>query len=137
MTSTSCLKPLMASASENGVCAQSALEWTKPTTASPLVVNCVAGESFPTHPTGTITLPFQKVDHPRISITSAIIGNGGRLNAALPGSPLTEGLIVFLKRLKDHTVLLCESLSSNITWTYCFSQFQSFEKTSFIMKFYP
>jgi hypothetical protein len=49
---------------------------------------------------------------------------------ALPGSTITDGLTVLLERLKNRIVLLCESLSSNITWTYCFSRFQSFEKTS-------
>src|SRR3954452_11528874 len=57
--------------------------------------------------------------------------NSGRLNTTLLGSTTIEDLIVFSKRIINLIVLLCESLSSNTTWNLCFSQFWSFEKTSF------
>src|SRR5947199_3507601 len=57
--------------------------------------------------------------------------NSGRLNTPLLGSITIEDLIVFSKRIINRIVLLCESLSSNTTWNLCFSQFWSFEKTSF------
>src|SRR5205823_3200293 len=59
--------------------------------------------------------------------------NSGRLNTPLLGSITIEDLIVFSKRIINLIVLLCESLSSNTTWNLCFSQFWSFEKTSFFV----
>ena len=61
---------------------------------------------------------------------SGTVDSAGKLKGALHGSTTAAVQIAFLKKVKKRIVLLCEYFSSNTTWTVCFSDLQSFEKTS-------
>jgi hypothetical protein len=63
-------------------------------------------------------------------VKAVTVGNVGKSKDTSLGLTTAIAWIVFLKRVKKLIALLCESISSDTTCAFCFSAFQSFDKTS-------
>src|SRR5215467_10767415 len=92
--------------------------------------NYVNVGSYQTPSIVRIVLRFPKGDRRKISARNVTVGNVGKSRETSLGLTIAIAWIVFLKRVKKRIAPLCESISSDTTCAFCFSAFQSFDKTS-------
>jgi hypothetical protein len=107
---------------------------TKVTIANHSDKHYVNVESYRTPSIVRIMLRFPKGDRRKISARNVTVGNVGRSKETSLGLTTAIAWIVFLKKVKKLIALLCESISSDTTCAFCFSTFQSFDKTSLELK---
>src|SRR5262249_14831555 len=121
----------MASRSAGEFVVQNAWVSTKVTIANHSDKSYVNVESYRTPGIVRTVLRFRKGDRRKISARRVTVGNVGKSKGTSPGLITAIAWIVFWKRVKKLIAHLCESISSDTICAFCFSAFQSFDKTSY------